>query len=151
MAVQANIDTSNIRIIFFIQMSFQIKVFSDAFPWIFPSFIFLPFFISFRPYFFSNKKGGKENFLFARRRSWLDFFYSIKCQVLSWIVSKGPRLTSTCTWYLPLKSSGTRHEYRHVPPQPYSNLPEARTLPASSIIFTFGAGALLLFSIIVFR
>ena len=61
------------------------------------------------------------------------------------MVTNGPRSISTFTWYLPLKSLGTRHEYRHVPPQSYSNLPEASTFPVSSTILAFGAGTARLF------
>ena len=54
------------------------------------------------------------------------------------VTSNGPQSPSTSTRYLPLKPSGTRHEYRQEPPQPYSKLPWARILPASSRIFNFG-------------
>jgi hypothetical protein len=37
-------------------------------------------------------------------------------------VSKGPKSATTLTEYLPLKFSGTRHEYRQVPLQPYANV-----------------------------
>jgi hypothetical protein len=45
--------------------------------------------------------------------------YSIIYQVSSCFTSNGPKSISTCTWTLPLKSFGTRHEYRQTPPQPY--------------------------------
>ena len=93
--------------------------------------------------FLRNSMAVRKIYLNTHQCLWLDFLYSIKCQVLSWIVSKGPRLASTCTWYLPLKSSGTRHEYRQ-PLQPYSNLPESSMFPASSTIFNSGLAVLII-------
>jgi len=69
-----------------------------------------------------------------------QLFHSIRCQVCSCFASNGPRSASTCTWHLPLKLAGTRHEYRQVPPQPYLNSPVARTTPAWLSILSFGGG-----------
>ena len=69
----------------------------------------------------------------------------IECQVSSCCVSNGPMLASTCTLNFPLKLLGARHEYLQVPPQPYLNLPEVRTLPASSTMLKPGAGCRCLF------
>ena len=67
-------------------------------------------------------------------------FQLIECQVSSGFVSNGPKLASTCTLNFPLKLPGARHENLQVPPQPYLNLPEVRTLPASLTILKAGAG-----------
>ena len=61
------------------------------------------------------------------------------CQGWSCLTSMGPRSMPTWTWNLPVKSFGTRHEYRQVPPQPYWKLPWAITWPASLTIRTVGA------------
>ena len=84
-----------------------------------------------------NKKSGQEKLVSlpaGARGSILH--YVMKCQVFSCSISNGPRSTSTNTWYLPLKSFGTRHEYRQLPPQPYLKLPTSNMFPVSSIILT---------------
>lgn len=50
-------------------------------------------------------------------------------------------LASTCALNFPLKLPGTRHEYLHIEPQPYSNLPLARILAFSSTILNCGSGS----------
>jgi hypothetical protein len=67
------------------------------------------------------------------------YFQLIVCQVSSGFVSNGPMLASTFTLNFPLKLPGARHEYLHVPPQPYWKRPEVRTLPASSTMLKAGA------------
>jgi hypothetical protein len=52
----------------------------------------------------------------------------------SLMTSNGPRGTLSFTQYLPSKPSGTRHEYRQTPFQPYSKSPEASSPPFSSKI-----------------
>ena len=62
-----------------------------------------------------------------------------ECQVWSCLASIGPRSMSTWTWNLPVKSLGTRHEYRQAPPQPYWKSPWVTTWPASLRIRNLGA------------
>ena len=73
------------------------------------------------------------------------YFQLIECQVSTGWVSNGPMLASTCTLNFPLKLTGARHEYLQVPPQPNLNLPEVRTLSASSTMLKPGAGCRCLF------
>ena len=107
-------------------------------PFTFLSFVLPPFlsFMCFHP----NKKAGKRSLSRCPPMLVKVRFYCIEYQTSSCLVSNGPRSISTFTWYLPLKFSGTRHEYRQVPPQPYAKLPVASTFPASSTIFSSGAG-----------
>ena len=84
-----------------------------------------------------NKKSGQEKLVSlpaGARGSILH--YVMKCQVFSCSISNGPRSTSTNTWYLPLKSFGTRHEYRQLLPQPNLKLPASTMFPISSTILT---------------
>jgi hypothetical protein len=57
----------------------------------------------------------------------------------------GPNCGWTSTRNSPLRLGGTRHEYLHVPPQPYSKLAESQVLPALSTTVSFGGGSLLPF------
>lgn len=55
--------------------------------------------------------------------------------------SNGPALTTGTISTSPFKSRGTRHEYRQVPPHPYSNWPRAIVSPFSLSTSNRGAGA----------
>jgi len=44
--------------------------------------------------------------------------------------------------FLPVRFLGTRHEYEHVPLQPYSRLPLATSLPPASTMLKVGLGGL---------
>ena len=65
----------------------------------------------------------------------------MECHVLSCRTSKGPRSISICTWNLPLKPDGTRHEYRPRLTQPNWNLSVTNTFPFSSTILNVRSGA----------
>ncbi len=63
----------------------------------------------------------------------------------SCLTSMGPRSISTWTWNLPVKSLGTRHEYRQAPPQPYWKSPWVITWPASLTMRNRGADSVVPF------
>ena len=75
-------------------------------------------------------------FLFA----WLQGCGASKWITLSfcWSISIGSAFSFTLTWYSFARGDGTRHEYPHVKPQPYSKLPFWTTLPSGSVMVNSG-------------